>query len=142
MVEVHLRRWTRARFASSRPNFLTGRQPASFCFLLLGAGVTPAAGTGRAAPCLVEPLAVVPAEDFRGVRIADGPWRGVAGFVLGPAGDVVLEFLVGDLADRVAVFRLMRFAGGYFAVSGIGRGLVGLLRNEFQVRLIVRLAVV
>src|SRR5579862_7453932 len=25
-----LRRWTRARFASSRPNFLTGRQPASF----------------------------------------------------------------------------------------------------------------
>jgi len=30
MVEVYLRRWTRARFASSRPNFLTGRQPASF----------------------------------------------------------------------------------------------------------------
>ena len=26
---VHLRCWTRARFASSRPNFLTGRQPAS-----------------------------------------------------------------------------------------------------------------
>ena len=73
-------------------------------FLSLGAGVTPAAGAGCAAPLLIEPLAVVPAEDFGGVSVADGLRRGMTGFVLGFACDVVFEFLVSDLADRVAVF--------------------------------------
>src|SRR5882757_10770795 len=121
---------------------LTGREAASSFFLLLGAGVTPAAGAGRAAPHLVEPLAVVPAEDFRGVRIADGLWRCAPSLVPGPSGEVNDELLVGDLSDRVAVLRLMRFASGYLAVSGIGRGLVTFFWNEFQVREIVRLAVV
>src|SRR5260370_30197508 len=83
---------------------------------------------------LVEPLAVVPAEDLRGVGVADGLWRRVPGFILGPTGDVILEFLVADLSDRIAVLGLMRFAAGNLAVCGIGRCLVASLLDEFQLR--------
>src|SRR5216683_513990 len=71
---------------------------------------------------LVEPLVVFEAEDLCGVRVAHGLRRRLTRFVLGLAGQVIDEFLVGDLADRVAVPRLMRLANCDLAVAGVGRG--------------------
>src|ERR1700691_5374477 len=80
------------RNSSNRPE---GR---IFFFLNTGCRGPPCRGCGARSPasnprCSVEPLAVVPAEYLRGMRVADGFGRRVAGVVLLLAGGVIEELL-------------------------------------------------
>src|ERR1700687_1578343 len=75
------------------------------------------------------------------MQIADCFGRGAARLFPGLAHDVVDELLVGELAYRVTVFGLMRLAGNYLAVAGVGGRLESAFLAEAQLGDVVHFAV-
>lgn len=71
---------------------------------------------------LIEPLALVPAEDLGGMHVVDRRRLGGLGLVDALRLDEVMVLLVCELADRVAIGRLMRLAALNGAVTGIESG--------------------